>query len=114
MKIYHNPRCSKSREALKLIRENGVEPEVVFYLKDAPSVSELKDILVKLHLNPGDIIRKEERLYKEKYKNMNFSDEEWLQVMSENPELIQRPLVIENNKAIICRPPENVLEFFTS
>lgn len=110
LKIYHNPRCSKSRETLELINEKGEEVEVVEYLKNNPSKKELKDILMKLNLKPEQIVRKTEKIYKEKLKGMKFSDEEWLQVLIENPILIERPIVVKNNRAVIGRPPENVLK----
>ncbi|MEJ6681316.1 MAG: arsenate reductase (glutaredoxin) [Flavobacteriales bacterium] len=108
--IYHNPRCSKSRETLSLIRENGAEPEIREYLKEIPSKEELKLVLAKLDLNIKDILRKGERLYKDKFKGMNFTDEEWMTIVLENPKLMERPIVIKGNKAILGRPPENVLE----
>tara|TARA_B100000768_G_scaffold84455_1_gene79838 strand:- start:5110 stop:5457 length:348 start_codon:yes stop_codon:yes gene_type:complete len=108
--IYHNPRCSKSRETLALIRENGGEPEIREYLKEIPSKEELKLVLAKLDLNIKDILRKGEKLYKDKFKGMNFTDEEWMTIVLENPKLMERPIVIKGNKAILGRPPENVLE----
>ncbi len=110
MKIYHNPRCSKSRQTLQILREKGVEPEVVRYLDTPPSKEELRELLQKLGLKPEDIVRKKEALYKEKYKGKNLSDEQWLEVLSQNPRLIERPIVIEGNKAVLGRPPERVLE----
>ncbi|MBA3900937.1 MAG: arsenate reductase (glutaredoxin) [Bacteroidetes bacterium] len=107
--IFHNPRCTKSRETLKLLREKGVEPVVVEYLKNIPTKKKLEMILMKLHIKPVDLVRKTEALYKEKYKKLTMSDEEWIQVMLENPVLIERPIVIRGNKAIIGRPPEQVL-----
>ena len=110
MKIYHNPRCSKSRQTLQLIKEAGQEVEIVEYLKRIPSKEELQLILMKLNLKPVDLIRKGEAVYKEKFKNSNFNDDEWIQIMIENPKLIERPIVIKNNKAVLGRPPGNVLE----
>lgn len=108
--IYHNPRCQKSRQSLELLRSNNAEPNIVEYLKDTPSAEELKVILAKLNVGPKDILRKGEKIYKEKFKSMDFNDEEWIQVMIENPKLIERPIVVKGNKAVIGRPPENVLE----
>lgn len=110
MKIYHNPRCRKSRETLKIINDAGVEVEIIEYLKEVPSKEELTLILMKLNLKPIDIIRKGEAVYKEKFKNSNFNDEEWLTIMIEYPKLIERPIVIKGNKAILGRPPANVME----
>lgn len=108
--IYHNPRCQKSRQSLQILRDNGVEPEIVEYLKEVPTKSELKTILAKLNMRPQDILRKGESVFKEKFKNMEFTDEEWLQIMTEHPKLIERPIVVKNNKAVVGRPPESVLE----
>jgi len=112
MKIYHNPRCSKSRETLNLIKDAGIEVEIVEYLKTIPTVEDLKTILMKLNLRPTDILRKGEAVYKEKFKNSDFNDDEWIKVMLEYPKLIERPIVIKGNKAILGRPPQNVLELF--
>lgn len=110
--IYHNPRCSKSRETLSLLRENGIEPTVVEYLKDTPTAGELKRILSKLDLQPQDIIRKNEIIYKERFKDMNFTDDEWINILVENPRLIERPIVIKGNTGVIGRPPENIKKLF--
>ena len=110
MKIYHNPRCSKSRETLQLIKDAGAEVEVIEYLNAIPTAEELKMILMKLNLSPKDIIRKGEAVYKEKFKNSDFNDDEWIKVMIEYPKLIERPIVVKGNKAVLGRPPENVLD----
>lgn len=112
MKIYHNPRCTKSRETLALIRAEGIEPEIIEYLKKTPDTAELKDILMKLHLKPADILRKGEAIYKEIIKGKAFGEEELIQIMIENPKLIERPIVIRGNKAVLGRPPENVTKLF--
>ena len=112
MKIYHNPRCSKSRETLQLIKDAGVEVEIVEYLNTIPTVEELKMLLMKLNLKPIDIIRKGEAVYKAKFKNSNFNDDEWIKIMLEYPKLIERPIVVKGNKAILGRPPQNVLDLF--
>ena len=114
MKIYHNPRCSKSRQTLQLINDAGAEVEIIEYLKDIPSEDELKMILMKLNLSPKDIVRKGEAVYKEKFKNSNFNDDEWVKVMIEYPKLIERPIVVKGNKAVLGRPPENVLDLIQS
>ncbi|KAB1063777.1 arsenate reductase (glutaredoxin) [Salibacter halophilus] len=110
--IYHNPRCKKSRETLKLLEDKGVNYDVVQYLKEVPTKDELKKILAKLNVKPFNLVRKEEKKYKEEYKNLDLNDEEWIEVMHQNPKLIQRPVVVKGNKAIIGRPPENVNELF--
>jgi arsenate reductase len=106
--IYHNPRCRKSREALNYLQDEGIEPKVVKYLDEPPSPEELKKILAKMNSGPEVIIRREERIFKEKFKERNFTDEEWLILLHENPKLIQRPIVIKGNKAVLGRPLENV------
>lgn len=110
MEIYHNPRCSKSRQTLQLLQENGVEPTVVEYLKHVPTKAEFEKILAKLNMEPEQLLRKGEALYKEQYKNLKLNRDEWIQVMLENPKLIERPIVIRGNKAVLGRPPENALE----
>ena len=107
--IYHNPRCSKSRATLALLEENGVTPNIVEYLKDAPSADELKSILKKLGLSPREIMRKGEDTYKQLKLADETSDDALIKAMAENPILIERPIVVKGNKAAIGRPPENVL-----
>jgi arsenate reductase (glutaredoxin) len=109
--IYHNPRCSKSRQTLALIEDKGIAPKVVDYLKAPPTVAELKNILKKLGLRARDIVRKGEARYAELgLKERDVGDEELLAVMVENPILIERPIVVSGGKAAIGRPPEAVLK----
>jgi len=110
MKIYHNPRCSKSRQTLALLQENGVEPEVLFYLENIPTANELKELLSKLGISPMQLIRKGEKDWKENYKGKELSDEQIIEAMITHPKLIERPIVVKDNKAILGRPPENALE----
>ena len=110
MKIYHNPRCSKSRQTLEILQQAGQQPEIIEYLKTPPTASELENLLQKLNLKPEQLLRKGEQLYKDKYKNQQLTDEELIKVMAENPVLIERPIVVKDNKAVLGRPPENVLE----
>jgi arsenate reductase len=112
MKIYHNPRCAKSRETLALIEKKGVKPEIIEYLKELPTKDELKNILSFLGISAAQLIRKGEPVFKEKFKGKTLSEEQWIDAMIENPKLIERPIVIEGNKAVLGRPPENVLDFF--
>lgn len=109
--IYHNPRCRKSRETLALINDANKEVEIIEYLKEPPSTGELKKLLAKLNKSPEEILRKGETIFKEKFKGLKLTDEEWIEVMVENPKLIERPIVVRGNKALIGRPPENVQEF---
>ena len=109
--IYHNPRCSKSRQTLALIEEKGADPEVVEYLKTPPSAAELKAILDKLGLAPRELMRRKEAPYAElNLDDPSLSDEQLIQAMVENPILIERPIVVAGGKARLGRPPEQVLE----
>ena len=110
MKIYHNPRCRKSRETLAMIEDNGGNAEIVLYLENVPTKNELKDILDKLGMTPLQLIRKGEKEWKENYKGKDLNDEEILEAMVKYPKLIERPIVVKGKKAILGRPPENVLE----
>lgn len=109
IKIYHNPRCRKSREALALLKEKGDHVVVQEYLKEPPTKEELREIVSLLEIRPFDLIRKSENEYKDNFKGKNLSDEEWLDAMIAYPKLIERPIVINERSAIIGRPPENVL-----
>jgi arsenate reductase len=111
IKIYHNPRCSKSRQTLQLLEENGVQPNVVEYLKETPSKAELELVLNLLSLDPRDLMRKGETVYKElNLKDESLNRDQLVAAMLENPILIERPIVLANGKAAIGRPPESVLE----
>tara|TARA_B110000977_G_scaffold148702_1_gene188552 strand:- start:1039 stop:1377 length:339 start_codon:yes stop_codon:yes gene_type:complete len=110
MKIYHNPRCTKSRQTLALLQENGVEPEIVLYLENIPTTEELKDLLSRLAISPIQLIRKGEAAWKENYKGKELSDEQIIEAMIAHPKLIERPIVVKDNKAVLGRPPENALE----
>lgn len=111
VKMYHNPRCTKSRQTLQLLKDRGIEPEVIEYLKTPPSFEELSDIIDKLGIKPRDLIRKQEAEYKANGLDDNQLDNETIvRTMVNNPILIERPIVIANNKAAIGRPPENVLD----
>jgi len=109
--IYHNPRCSKSRQTLALIEDNNVQPEVVLYLETPPSAGDISELLNKLGLEARQLLRKGEDAYKENdLKNPALSDAELIDAMAKFPKLIERPIVVKGNKAILGRPPENVLE----
>lgn len=110
IKIYHNPRCSKSRQTLQLLKDQGLEPEIIEYLKTPPTADELEDILTKLGLSPEDLMRKNETEYKIlNLSHDSLSRQELIHSMIANPILIERPIVLANSKAAIGRPPENVL-----
>ncbi|WP_409149421.1 arsenate reductase (glutaredoxin) [Sphingobacterium sp. BS-2] len=114
IKIYHNNMCSKSRAALNLLKVNNEEIEVQEYLKVVPTKSELKEILKMLQMKPLELIRKNETLFKENYKDKNLSDEEWIDIMLENPVLIERPIVVKDGKAAIGRPIEKIIELLNN
>ena len=108
--IYHNPRCRKSRETLELMNKHKVEPEIVLYLDKVPTQKALKEIVQKLGIKAEQLVRKSEKIYKELYKGKDLSEKEWIKAMVTHPKLIERPIVIKGNKAVLGRPPENVLE----
>jgi len=108
-RIFHNPRCGKSRQTLNLLEEKGEMITIVEYLKTVPSKEELADIVNMLGIKPLDLIRKKEAEFAE-FKGKDLSDEVWIDVMVSHPKLIERPIVIKDGKAAIGRPPENVLE----
>lgn len=109
--ILHNPRCSKSRQTLALLQENGVEPNVIKYLETPPSEQQLKVIIQNLGVAPRDIMRKKEAEYKEcGLDNTDLSDEQMIGLMVKNPKVIERPIVFNDKVAAVGRPPENVLE----
>jgi len=109
--IYHNPRCSKSRQTLTLLQEKGVEPEIVEYLKTPPDTKTLKRLLDMLGLEPRDLMRKKEKEYKENgLANPDLSRDALIEAMVANPKLIERPIVIQGDKAALGRPPESVLD----
>ena len=111
-KIYHNPRCGKSRQTLSLLQERTSEVKIIEYLKTPPTKEELRSIVKKLNIEPEALIRKGEAIYKENYRGKDLSGDEWLSVMAEYPILIERPIVIKGDKATIGRPPENVHQLF--
>ena len=112
MKIYHNPKCSKSRQTLAIIKEKTSSFEIIEYLKNPLSIEEIMVLLSQLNINPIELVRKQETSWKENYKGKKLTETEIINAMAENPKLIERPIVVKNNKAIIGRPPENVLSLF--
>lgn len=110
--IYHNPRCSKSRAALALLRENGIEPEVIEYLKTPPSAAKLRELVAMLGIKPDELVRTGEDLFKEKFKGRTLTDAQWIEALAENPILIERPIVVRADRAVLGRPPEKALELF--
>ena len=112
MKIYHNPRCSKSRQTLEIIQQKNKNVEIIDYLNNVPTEQELIDIIKLLKIKPEELVRKGEDIYKENFKGKILTDTAWIKAMIEHPKLIERPIVISGNKAVIGRPPEKVLELF--
>lgn len=111
IKIYHNPRCSKSRQTLALIEESGNKPQVIEYLKTPPSAEELDSILKMLNREPQELMRKGESIYRElNLAEQQLTHEESIAVMIEHPKLIERPIVVKGQQAVLGRPPENVNE----
>lgn len=110
-KLYHNPRCSKSRQTLELLKSHDVEPEIVLYLDTPPNEAELLDVIKMLGITPRELLRKKEQDYKEQnLADEGLNDKAILQAMMQFPRLIERPIYVNNGKAAIGRPPENVLE----
>lgn len=109
--IYHNPRCSKSRQTLSLLQERSIEPEIIEYLNSPPDAKTIKQILSQLGLNARELMRKNEAVYKElDLGNTDLTDDELIAAMVDNPILIERPIVVSQGKAAIGRPPESVLD----
>jgi arsenate reductase len=110
MLFYHNTRCRKSRETLEFVKEQGVEPEIIEYLKTPPDFATIKSIVKKLGIAPLELIRKNEQIFKDEYKGKNLTDDEWIQAMADHPKLIERPILVIGDKAVIGRPKEKALE----
>lgn len=109
--IYHNPRCGKSRAGLKAVEESGVDFEIIKYLDTKPNTDEIKSLLSMLKMKPIDLVRVKEDIWKSNYKGKNLSDDEIIQAMADNSKLIERPIVVKGNKAVLGRPTENIVEF---
>ncbi|MES2811018.1 MAG: arsenate reductase (glutaredoxin) [Bacteroidota bacterium] len=108
--IYHNSRCSKSREGVCFLEDAKVDFQVINYLENTPTVAELKDLLKKLNIPALDLVRKKETIWVEYYKGKELSENEIIQAMVENPKLIERPIIVNGNKAVIARPTEKIKE----
>ena len=109
--IYHNPKCSKSRQTLQLLEQHGIRPKIVEYLKTPPTQSELKNILSLLKIEPRKLIRKKEPEYKQaSLDDTSLTEDALIRAMVQHPKLIERPIVLANGKAALGRPPENVLK----
>ena len=110
IQIYHNSRCSKSRECLSLLENSGEKFEIIKYLETPPTFEELEVLIGKLRMNPIELIRKKEKIWLEKFKNKQLTAKELIKIMVSNPILIERPIVINGNKAIVARPIEKTSE----
>ncbi|MFD2541649.1 arsenate reductase (glutaredoxin) [Lacinutrix gracilariae] len=111
--IYHNNRCSKSRSGLEILKNSGQKFEIINYLESVPDSAELKKIINLLNINPIDLIRKSEAIWKENYKGKTLSNTQIIDAMAKYPKLIERPIVIKGDKAVIGRPPEKILDLIT-
>ena len=111
IKIYHNIRCSKSREACSILQDKGVKFETIEYLKTPPTQNEIKELLKMLGMKAEEIVRRGEPLFKEKFAAKKLTEAQWIKIFAENPILIERPIIVKGNKAIIGRPPEKLLNF---
>lgn len=110
-RIYHNPRCSKSRQTLALLEEKGIHPEVVLYMETPPTADQLNDVLTKLGMTARELLRRGEDEYRElNLAEPSLSERDLVDAMTAHPKLIERPIVIKGKKAVLGRPPENVLE----
>lgn len=109
IKFYHNPRCRKSREGLKLLTLNNIEPEIILYLEEGLNLEELQIIIDKLAIKPLELVRTQETIWKSEYKGKALTDNDILLAMTKHPKLIERPIVIQGDKAVIGRPAENIL-----
>jgi arsenate reductase len=106
--IFHNPRCSKSRAALAILEGKGIQPRVIEYLKETPTAAQLREVIRKLGFKAEELVRKNEEVYKTKYAGKTLSDAQWIDAMVKDPILIERPIVIRGERAVVGRPPENV------
>ena len=112
IKIYHNPRCHKSRAGLVHLETKKVDFEIIDYIKNPMSEADLADLLMRLNKSPQDIIRTQEGIYKSDFKGKNFADEEWIKIMIEHPKLIQRPIIVRDYKAVLGQNPEEIDTLF--
>ena len=108
MKIYHNPRCRKSREGIKYLESKKINFEVIDYIKNNLSFEQIRNILKKLQLKPIELVRKNEAIWKEKYKRKDFTDDQLIEILSNEPKLIERPIIVSEKLAVIGRPAENI------
>ena len=108
--IYHNPRCSKSRQTLELLRSKGIEPQVVLYLEDKLDKSTLIKLIDLLGITAEELVRKSEAEFKDHFASKQLSEDDYIEAMLSHPKLIERPIVVIGERAVLGRPPENVLD----
>ena len=108
IRIYHHPRCRKSRAGLEYLRGKTSEFETIDYMKTGISEDEIREILVKMDTAPGNLVRKQEEYYKKELKGKEIPGEEWISILAENPRLIQRPILVTEHGAVLGQPPENI------
>ena len=113
MKIYHNSRCRKSRAGLDYLKSKTDDIEIVEYLKTGLAKADLEEILLKINLDPQDLVRTQEEVYRKELKGKKFTREEWIRILIENPKLLQRPLVLSKHKAVLANPPERIDKLFS-
>jgi arsenate reductase (glutaredoxin) len=110
MKLYHNPRCAKSRQTLALLKEKGIDPVIVLYLVDLLTSSELSNLIELLKITPVQLVRKSETIWKDNFKGKTLTNQQIIEAMIAHPKLIERPIVVKGTRAVLGRPPENVLQ----
>lgn len=108
--IYHNPRCSKSRQTLELLKSNGLEPQVILYLQDTPNKPTLIKLIDQLGISAEQLVRKSEAEFKDHFASKQLSEDDYIEAMLSHPKLIERPIVVIGERAVLGRPPENVLD----
>jgi len=112
IKVFHNTRCKKSRAGLEHLQSKTDNLEIIQYLKEGISQDEIKEIVLKLNISPSDLVRTQEDYYKKELKGKSFTDEEWIQIISENPKLLKRPVVLTKHGGVLGDPPENIDKLF--
>ena len=113
VQIYHNPRCRKSREGLEFLKGISTDIEIIEYLKNPLSQEQLRSLLSKLNMSPWELLRKNEAIWKAQYKGKELSEEELISIMTENPKLIERPIVVKDQQAVVARPADKIRDLFT-
>jgi arsenate reductase len=110
--VYHNPRCTKSRNSLTYLEEKGVHYDIHLYLEDVLKHEQLREILDKLEMKPQELLRKNEAIFKDQFKSKNLADSEWIDAMIKYPKLMERPIIVSGDKAVVARPTEKINELF--